>query len=54
MVDEILIRRNELAKEGDSKGEENFRNEFNAKRKTGLSDQILNFKISKSNKTKYD
>ena len=54
VVDEILIRRNELSKENDSKGKENFSIEFNPKRKTGLSDQLLNFKITKGDKSIYD
>ncbi|MDP1881092.1 MAG: hypothetical protein Q8K60_09165 [Parachlamydiaceae bacterium] len=54
IAEDIIVKRIELAKDYDSKGEENFKNEFNPKRKTGLSDQILNFKVSKTDKSKYD
>lgn len=54
VVEEILIRRNELARNYTAESTNTFKNEFNPKRKVELSDQLLNFKISKTNKEKYN
>ena len=54
VVEEILLRRNDLSRNYTAESANTFKNEFNSKRKPELSDQLLNFKITKSNKEKYN
>ncbi len=54
VVDAIIVRRNELAANKDNGSETVFKNEFNDKRRTGIEDSLLNFKISAGNKDVYN
>ena len=54
-VDAIILRRTELAKEENkSASKTTFENEFKDKRRPGLDDKLLDFKISTSDKTDYN
>jgi hypothetical protein len=54
VVDAIIVRRNELAVNKDSGSETAFKNEFNDKRRTGLDNNLLDFKISSGKKDAYN
>jgi hypothetical protein len=54
VAEQVMQKRQELAKNQTSGSQEEFRSEFNPKRKVGLDDQILDFKITKSDKKKYN
>jgi hypothetical protein len=54
IVDAVIVRRNELAASEDSGATAAFENEFKDKRRVGLDDKLLNFKISSSDKTPYN
>jgi hypothetical protein len=54
IVETIITKRNELATSGDSGAADTFKNEFNDKRRPGIEDKLLNFKITSGDKTDYD
>ncbi len=54
IVEAIVVRRNELAKSKDAGAKVTFENEFKEKRRAGIDDTMLDFKISTSEKTDYD
>lgn len=54
VVTAIINKRNELAASEDSGAAEAFKNEFLGKRRPGLDESLLDFKISSTNKSKYD
>lgn len=54
VVDLVLERRQELSKNKASDSAELFKKEFNPRRKIGISDELLDFSISKSDKKIYD
>lgn len=53
IVDEIIAKRQELAKSKDNGASDAFKNEFSEKRRPGIDDKLLNFKITSSDKTDY-
>lgn len=53
IVDQVIRRREELSKKKDAGTDTLFKEEFLDKRKQGISDQILDFRISASDKKKY-
>lgn len=52
VVNSILIRRNELRKSPDASA--TFKNEFKDKRRPGISESLLDFKITNTDKSEYD
>jgi hypothetical protein len=54
VVEDIIVRRNELAAKKTSGSEDAFKDEFVTKRRDGLDDKLLDFTISGSNKSAYD
>ncbi len=54
LVEAIIIKRNEFAAHKNNGSELAFKNEFNDKRKPGLDDTLLDFKISRGDKTDYN
>lgn len=54
IVEAIIVRRQELADSKDNGASNTFKNEFSDKRRTGIDDKLLNFKISGGDKTEYD
>lgn len=53
IVDEIIAKRQELAKSKDNGASDAFKNEFSEKRRPGIDDKLLNFKITSSDKSDY-
>lgn len=53
IVDQVIKRREELSKKKEAGTDALFKEEFLDKRKQGISDQILDFHISASDKKKY-
>ncbi len=51
VVEAIILKRNELAEEKDTAG---FKSEFLDKRRPGIEDALLDFKISGTDKSVYD
>lgn len=54
VVDAVLTRRNELAKEKNSEKKAIFESEFKNKLRVGLSDRLLDFNVSHADRTIYD
>jgi hypothetical protein len=54
VVDAIIVRRQELRDSKDNGAGTLFETEFRDKRRQGIEDRLLNFKISSSDKTDYD
>jgi hypothetical protein len=54
VVDAIIAKRQELAESGENGATDAFQNEFLDKRRPGLDDKLLNFKITKGDKKVYD
>ena len=54
VVEAIIVKRNELAAHKDDGSEAAFKDEFNGKRRPGLDDELLNFKISEGDKSEYN
>lgn len=54
IVDAIIAKRNELAKNKDNGAAEAFKNEFIDKRRPGLNDQIFDFSIKSKSDSSYD
>lgn len=54
VVEAIIVKRQELADSKDNGAESAFQSEFCDKRRPGIDDKLLNFKISKGNKKDYD
>lgn len=54
VVQAILVKRQELASTGDNGAGDAFKNEFCEKRRPGLDDKLLDFKITKGDKTAYN
>ena len=50
VVDAILVRRKELADSKEAGASDVFKNEFCEKRREGIDNALLNFKITKENK----
>jgi len=53
-VDAIIIRRQELADNKDNGASITFKNEFSDKRRIGLDDKLLDFTITKGDKSEYN
>ena len=54
VVEAIIAKRNELAKAKDNGATDAFKNEFSEKRRPGIDDKLLDFKITSGDKTEYD
>jgi hypothetical protein len=54
IVEAVIVRRNELAANKDSGSQTTFENEFKSKIRPDISDKLLDFSISSSDKTDYN
>lgn len=54
VVEAIITKRQELAKTEDNGASATFQNEFSEKRRPGLDDKLLNFKITPGDKSVYN
>ncbi|MFI0435140.1 MAG: hypothetical protein ACH350_05370 [Parachlamydiaceae bacterium] len=54
IVEAIISKRQELAESEDSGASQAFQREFIEKRRTGIEDKLLNFKITKGDKKEYN